>query len=106
MNNEENNVEVTGTVEHVEIAASTSATRRYTKKEEMTKGNDAILATLSTDETKALGKSEILAALEPEMRELVERNWNLRISFLEESGLITSKGKKVAKKYWNTSAVQ
>lgn len=74
--------------------------RNYTKKEDMVRGNNAILETLPNGEDGALSKNEILAKLDQPTRELVERNWNLRIQFLEESGEVLTKGRKVAKKYF------
>lgn len=71
-----------------------------TKKDEMLRGNEAILNSLSTDATKSIGKKEILATLSAELREAVEQNWNLRIQYLEAAGFVESHGNKVAKKYW------
>lgn len=83
---------------------TTETKRTYTKKEDMARGQAAILATLPATEEGALSKAEILAKLEGEVRELVERNWNLRIQYLEESGEILTKGRKVAKKYFKPAA--
>lgn len=77
--------------------------RIYTKKEDMTRGNDAVLATLPTSEEGALSKAQILAALSTDDRALVEHNWNLRISLLEATEQVLTKGKKVAKRYWRAA---
>lgn len=77
-----------------------SSKRTYTKKEDMQRGNDAILAALPATDEGALSKAQILAALSEDNRALVEHNWNLRISLLEETEQVLTKGKKVAKRYW------
>lgn len=82
------------------VMATTPMKSAATKKEEMQKGNDAILNALSTDATKSIGKKEILATLDTDLREVVAETWNLRIQFLEAAGFIESHGNKVAKKYW------
>jgi hypothetical protein len=76
--------------------------RVYTSKEDMAKGNEAVLATLSTD-GEGLSKAQILAALSTEDRALVERNWNLRIALLEETQQVRAKGQKVAKRYFKNA---
>lgn len=82
-----------------ESEVTTTAKRVYTSKEDMQRGNDAILATLPT-EGDGFNKAAILAALSTEDRALVERNWNLRIALLEETQQVRTEGKKVAKRYW------
>lgn len=75
--------------------------RIYTKKEDMTRGNDAVLGTLPAfGSGDGLSKAKILLALSDEDRPLVEHNWNLRISLLEATEQVRSSGKKVAKRYW------
>ena len=94
---------IAATAVAVEVPQETPAKRVYTKKEDMQRGNDAILATLPTVEAEGLSKAQILAALSAEDRTLVEHNWNLRISLLETTEQVLSKGKKVAKKYYRAA---
>lgn len=80
---------------------ATASKRTYTKKEDMQRGNDAIIATLPTTLEGAFSKAQILAALSAEDRALVEHNWNLRISLLEETEQVLTNGRqKVAKRYF------
>lgn len=83
-----------------EVTEETTTKRTYTRKEDMDRGNQAILNTLGTDVEGALSKAQILAKLTDEERNLVTRNWNLRIALLEETQQVLTQGRKVAKKYW------
>jgi hypothetical protein len=84
-----------------EAPSEPTSKRIYTKKEDMTRGNEAVLATLLPfGEGEGLSKAKILAALSEGDRALVEHNWNLRISLLEETEQVRTSGKKVAKRYW------
>ncbi len=83
-----------------EVTEETTTKRTYTRKEDMDRGNQAILNTLGTDAEGALSKAQILAKLTEEERTLVTRNWNLRIALLEETQQVLTQGRKVAKKYW------
>jgi hypothetical protein len=85
-----------------EVTTTETPKRIYTKKEDMQRGNEAILATLST-EGDGLKKAQILAALSAEDRALVEHNWNLRIALLEETEQVRTQGNKVAKRYWRAA---
>lgn len=95
---------VTETVEQpvpvTEVTEETAAKRVYTRKEDMERGNQAILNTLGTDVDGALSKAQILTKLTDDERALVTRNWNLRIALLEETQQVLTQGRKVAKKYW------
>lgn len=93
--------EATATVEAAPVEATTK--RFYTRKEDMERGNQAILDVLATDDTGALSKAEILARLADDTRTLIAHNWNLRIALLEETAQVLTKGKKVAKKYWRAT---
>lgn len=73
------------------------------RREKMNAGNVALLQVLSDLPTKALTKKEIFASLSPEARLSVEDNWNIRITYLEESGVLESTGNKIAKKYWRVA---
>lgn len=77
--------------------------RHYTRKQDMETGNQAILSVLGTTAEMALNKKEILAKLSEAHRKLVEPNWNLRLSFLQENGDIDSVGNKTAKKYFKAT---
>lgn len=81
-------------------ASSANVKRHYTNKEDMEKGNNAILACLPEDARNAIGKAEILATMDIFAAELVERNWNLRMKHLELNGKIKSVGWKAGKKYY------
>jgi hypothetical protein len=89
----------TATQSEDSVVETPTTKRVYTSKEDMQRGNDAILATLPT-EGDGFNKAAILNALSTEDRALVERNWNLRIALLEETQQVRTEGKKVAKRYW------
>lgn len=81
------------------VEGTITAKLTYTKKEDMQRGNDAILAALPT-EGEGFNKAQIIAALSEDIRPLVEHNWNLRIRLLEETEQVRTQGNKVAKRYW------
>ena len=91
--------------ETVTVTANNDETFTFTRsssvrKEDWNRGNFALLGVLSTDPTKSMGKKQVLAALAGDLVDLVDGNWNLRIAYLEESGVVEASGKKVGKKYW------
>jgi len=93
----------TEAVEDTAPTVAAPAKRFYTRKQDMQNGNEAILAALSFDAGAALGKQEIFAKLSEETKSLVSKNWNMRLDFLQETGELSSVGKKVGKKYFRTA---